>query len=108
MSTDNSACLIYVHWLFQKPDGWTPPQGCHTTPWQPLLITKYIDFILYTPVKVLIIILTLVNLGISIYGAVQLKVDFEPTWYLEQQSDILKMRNDAEKYFPAVKSFKGN
>ena len=49
----------------------------------------------------------MVNLGISIYGAVQLKVDFDPSWYLDQNSDILKMIDYVNKYFPSVNEFKG-
>ena len=102
-----SVGLNDVNLLFQKPENWTPPQGCHTVPWQSLAFTKYIEFLLYRPVKIFIIISALVNTGISIYGALQLKVDFDPVWYLKQESGILQMRHHIDKYFPGANEFKG-
>ena len=48
----------------------------------------------------------LVNLAATIYGTIQLKVDFDPAWYLHQHGTVLKIREYTEKYFPKTNEFK--
>ena len=70
------------------------------------MIEKYINLILYPPVKSFIICVLLINLAASIYGTIQLKVDFDPSWYVHQHGTVLKIREYTEKYFPKTNEFK--
>ena len=90
----------------QKADDWTPAKCCSNSSWQDYVIGKYINLILYPPVKFFIICVLLVNLAASIYGTIQLKVDFDPSWYVHQHGTVLKIREYTEKYFPKTNEFK--
>ena len=46
-----------------------------------------------------------VNLAATIYGTIQLKVDFDPAWYVKHHGTILKIREYTEKYFPETNEF---
>ena len=61
---------------------------------------------MYPPVKTFIICVILVNLAATIYGTIQLKVDFDPSWYVHQHGTVLKIREYTEKYFPKTNEFK--
>ena len=56
--------------------------------------------------KFFIICVLVVNLGASIYGTIQLKVDFDPAWFVQQHGTFLKIREYSEKYFPKTNEFK--
>ena len=58
--------------------------------------------------KLVLIIIVLGNLAAAIYGTIQLKVDFDPAWYVQQHDAISKIREYKEKYFPHINEFKSN
>ena len=69
--------------------------------WQSKFISGYVDIILKTPVKILIVITSFTNLGISIYGATQLEANFDPFMF-NANYEVAKMKINIEKYFPSV------
>ena len=92
--------------MFQKSDEWKPTELCSTNAWQSTFISNYIDIILKTPMKILIIIIALTNLGVSIYGATQLKANFNPEMY-NANHEVAKMKRNIEKHFPSVLGMTG-
>ena len=56
--------------------------------------------------KILIIIIALTNLAVSIYGATQLKVNFDPEMY-NANYEVAKMKRNIEKHFPSVLGMSG-
>ena len=69
--------------------------------WQSKFISSYVDIILKTPVKILIVITSFTNLGISIYGATQLEANFDPFMF-NANYEVAKMKIKIEKYFPSA------
>ena len=56
--------------------------------------------------KILIIIIALTNLGVSIYGATQLKANFDPEIY-NANYEVAKVKRNIEKHFPSVLGMSG-
>ena len=67
----------------------------------------YIDLILHPPVRAVIICIGMVNFGIAVYGTALLEVDFNPSWYLDPNSEVFKIRDYLDLYFDREQDYKG-
>ena len=71
------------------------------------LLSMYIDLILHPPVRAIIICIGMVNFGIAVYGTALLEVDFNPSWYLDPNSEVFKIRDYLDLYFDREQDYKG-
>ena len=94
--------MINIYHLFslQKSTDWSSNQVCPESSILEVAFATYTDYILYTPIKLVVLCAALVSLGISVYGVTQLQVDFDLEFYLDPNSQGVKMFKANEKYFP--------
>jgi len=59
------------------------------------------NLIVLKPVKCLIILLTLIILGFSIWGNIELRQEFNPVWFLPQDSYLAQWHKYNYQYFPS-------
>lgn len=60
----------------------------------------YGPFLLKTPVKVAVLILTAATVSVNIWGILQLEQNFDPNWYLKEHSYPSEYFNAMKHYFP--------
>ena len=58
-------------------------------------------FLMLKPVKVLVLLVTLATVGVSTWGALQLPIDFDPSWYLNYNSYQSQYLNAKKNNFPS-------
>ena len=49
----------------------------------------------------------MVNFGVAVYGTALLEVDFNPSWYLDPNSEVFKIRDYLDLYFDREQDYKG-
>ena len=59
------------------------------------------NLIVLKPVKCLIILVTLIILGLSIWGNIELRQEFNPVWFLPQDSYLAQWHKYNYQYFPS-------
>ncbi|CAG0893066.1 unnamed protein product [Darwinula stevensoni] len=74
---------------------------CSTVDVTDLLFHRYADFLLETPVRISVLVVTFVVLAFNVWGFVLLRQDFRPEWFLPPDSYLFK-------YFNATKSLLEN
>ncbi|EDV28963.1 uncharacterized protein TRIADDRAFT_52362 [Trichoplax adhaerens] len=62
--------------------------------------SKFAPFLLKGPNKFFVVLITLDLVAVSIYGSIELKVSFDPRWFLAPDSYGKKFVQYQEKYFP--------
>jgi len=58
-------------------------------------------FILKTPIKIIILILTAAVFGISVWGNIELRQEFNPVWFLPPESYLAQWHQQNNHYFPS-------
>ncbi|CAG7727935.1 unnamed protein product [Allacma fusca] len=66
----------------------------------------YSKWMFKTPVKVLVFVITGILLGLNIWGNFELRQEFNPIWFLPQDSYLFQFYSAKDRYFPgrALKS----
>ena len=62
----------------------------------------YGPFLLKTPVKVIVLLITAASVAVNIWGILQLEQNFDPNWYLKEQSYPAEYFNALKQYFPEI------
>lgn len=84
----------------KKQDNWQPP-SCSQREFLKLFFERfYGPFLLRTPVKVLVLIVTVAAVSVNIWGILQLEQNFDPNWYLKEHSHPSEYFNAMKHYFP--------
>ena len=63
---------------------------------------KFAEILMLTPVRVCVVILTLGILGVGVYGNVLLRQEFDPTWFLPQDTYVAQWFSNNKLYFPSA------
>ncbi|XP_046427563.1 patched domain-containing protein 3-like isoform X1 [Neodiprion fabricii] len=103
------SCLVYDERRLQlqrdgcccRPTPEWKPTGCSQKNIQQTIFEKFLGpFVTKTPVKIAILALTTFILGSNVWGICQLEQNFDPTWYLNQDSYPILYNNKLKEYFP--------
>lgn len=77
------------------------PNDCSQRNIQQTIFEKYLGpFLIKTPVKVVVICSTVLILGANVWGLFQLEQNFDPIWYLNQDSYPILFHNKLKEHFP--------
>ena len=92
----NACCFCYVHDNYQLPESNQAHQGCMAKSFRALgnLLSK-------KAIKIIVIIITMVILSVGIWGNVLLKQEFDPTWFIPQETYLAKWFRLNKQYFPS-------
>jgi Niemann-Pick C1 protein len=83
-----------------KDDNWQPAP-CSQRDLLKLFFERfYGPFLLRTPVKVFVMIMTAALVSVNIWGIFQLEQNFDPNWYLNEHSYPSEYFNAMRLYFP--------
>lgn len=83
-----------------RKDNWQPP-ACSQRELLKLFFERfYGPFLLRTPVKVVVLIVTVAMVSVNIWGTLQLEQNFDPNWYLKEHSYPSEYFNAMKRYFP--------
>ncbi|KAL0119259.1 hypothetical protein PUN28_009682 [Cardiocondyla obscurior] len=103
------SCLVYdERRLAAKRDGcccrprpdWRP-NDCSKQNFQRFVFEKYVGpCVMRLPVKIIILLVTAALLGVNVWGIFQLKQNFDPLIYLNQESYPIQFNNKLKEYFP--------
>ncbi|XP_024940827.1 NPC intracellular cholesterol transporter 1 isoform X2 [Cephus cinctus] len=84
----------------QRKQQWIPNE-CSQRNTQQEIFKRYIGpFVIKPTVKMIVIFLTGCFLTVNIYGIFQLEQNFDPLWYLNQDSYPIQFHNKLKEYFP--------
>lgn len=103
------SCLVYDERRLERlKDGccfrptleWKPNE-CSQRNIQQLIFERFLGpFVTKIPTKIAILSLTAFLLGSNIWGLCQLEQNFDPTWYLNQDSYPILFNNKLKEHFP--------
>ncbi|XP_012277603.1 patched domain-containing protein 3 [Orussus abietinus] len=83
----------------RKPE-WTPNE-CSQRNTQQIIFRKFVaPFVIKTPVKVSMLVLSTCILGFNILGLLKLEQNFDPLWYLNKDSYPIEFNDKLMEYFP--------
>ena len=83
-----------------KPDNWKPPSFSQRDMLKVFFERFYGPFLLKTPVKVAILLLTAGAVAVNVYGILQLEQNFDPSMYLKEHSYPAEYFDAMKHYFP--------
>ena len=92
-SKRNGCCPCYVH-----------PEADPTQEKKSILqrgFKKYGEYLITTPVKISVILVALGITGVGVYGNFLLRQEFDPTWFLPQDTYIAQWFVNNKIYFPS-------
>ncbi|XP_046328844.2 protein patched homolog 1-like isoform X1 [Haliotis rufescens] len=90
----DACCCCYKHKNWQ-------PNKCSQTELIPLFFKKVQGpFLSKLPVKIIVLILTLGIFAANVYGLINLKQDFDSSWFLPSDGYAFKFFEAQDKYFP--------
>lgn len=86
--------------FFRPQEDWKPSSCSQRELLKMFFERFYGPFLLRTPVKVLILMLTVGMVSVNIWGILQLEQNFDPNWYLMENSYPSEYFNAMKNYFP--------
>ena len=92
----NACCCCYVHHGYQPPTSEETHQSCMLRSFRAVgkIITKKSS-------KIVVIVITLVLFSVGIWGNILLKQEFDPTWFIPQETYLAKWFRLNKEYFPS-------
>ena len=92
----NACCCCFVHTNYQPPSSSDTQQGCMARAFRAVgnILTKRGS-------KIIVILITLVLLSVGIWGNILLKQEFDPTWFIPQETYLAKWFRLNKQYFPS-------
>ena len=93
-SNRNGCCPCYVH----------PETNNQTQERKGILqrvFKKYAEYLIKIPVKISVLLVAFVITGFGVYGNVLLRQEFDPTWFLPQDTYIAQWFVNNKMYFPS-------
>ncbi|XP_069941806.1 patched domain-containing protein 3-like [Cherax quadricarinatus] len=88
-------------WCYQHKD-WTPNSCSQRDLCQTFFDKFYSRVVLMKPIKVLVMVVTAVMLGASIWGVTHLRQEFNPVWFLPQSSYLFHFLSRLLVYYPQI------
>lgn len=94
-SNRNGCCPCYVH---PQP---AAQENASSTSILQKGFRKLANFMMKPPVKICVILFTLVLTGVGVFGNILLRQEFDPTWFLPQDTYIAQWFANNKLYFPS-------
>ncbi|XP_021925965.1 Niemann-Pick C1 protein-like isoform X2 [Zootermopsis nevadensis] len=89
---DGCICVVHRNWK---------PNECSQQNIQKMVFKKYVGpTLMKTPVKVCIIIGTLLLFGLNVWFVLKVEQKFDPMWYLNSESYPIQYNNKLNEHFP--------
>lgn len=83
-----------------KPDNWQPPSCSQREILKVFFERFYGPFLLRTPVKVAVLLLTATAVAVNVWGILRLEQNFDPSMYLKEHSYPSEYFSAMKHYFP--------
>ena len=91
----NSCCPCYVH-------TGTSYESVTQTGILQTGFRKFAGLIILTPVRVIVIVFTLATTGVGLYGNALLRQEFDPAWFLPQDTYAAQWFSNSKTFFPSA------
>lgn len=88
-----------LFWCY-KHKNWTPNKCSQYDLCQMFFDKIYSKYLLKKPVKALVLVVTAVVLGTSIWGVTNLRQEFNPVWFIPQSSYLFQFLSRAQTFYP--------
>lgn len=92
LNKDGCFCRVKVDFI---------PNECSQRSTQQMIFEKFIGPVIMRPtVKTIVLIITLLTVALNVWGIFNLEQNFDPLWYLHQQSHPIQFNDKLTEYFP--------
>lgn len=88
-----------LFWCY-KHKNWTPNKCSQYDLCQMFFDKIYSKYLLKKPVKALVLVVTAVVFGTSIWGVTNLRQEFNPVWFIPQSSYLFQFLSRAQTFYP--------